>query len=176
MVPVSRLEGVTIPVSPQWCSKAPEVPPWPTRSHLYSTWAWAMLSVQQMLQGMNLPPPSVPQGFIHSISPSCWEERGAGTPQPPQPASLSKFIAVTRQRGEDEVQIGSSPALVMEFGGRIILFHCLAWEEHREAPHVPGASSRAHTWAERRRLCPHSCTPWMHLKKRGNCECGKGFS
>lgn len=29
----------------------------------------------------------------------------------------------------------------MEFGGKIILFHPLAWEEeHRGAPRVPGAS------------------------------------
>lgn len=122
-----------------------------------------MLGVQQILQGTNLPPPSAPQGLIHSISPSCWEERGACTSQP----SLSnKFTAATRQRGQDEVQVESSPGLLMEFGRKIILFHRLAWEEHREAPNVPGASSHAHTWAERRRSCPHSCTSWMHLKKK----------
>lgn len=37
------------------CSKAPEAPPWPTRSHLRPTRAWARLGAQQMPQGMNLP-------------------------------------------------------------------------------------------------------------------------
>lgn len=53
--PVSRLEAVTIPVSPQPVQQSPEAPPWPTRSHLCPTWAWARLSAQQTLQGINLP-------------------------------------------------------------------------------------------------------------------------
>lgn len=38
------------------------------------------------------------------------------------------------------MQIESSPGVATQFGKKIILFHPLAWEEHQEAPRVPGAS------------------------------------
>lgn len=92
---LTRLLSLGSKVSPSQClhsqcSKAPEVPPWSTRSCMNCMWAWTQFGAQQMQQGLNLT-----QGWGSSSTslcptklnpqhlPSCQEERGAGTPQPP---------------------------------------------------------------------------------------------
>lgn len=90
MALVSRLEGVTIPMSPQPVQQSPQGA---TMVHMflftYCMWAWKWFGAQQMLQGMHLTQgwgssstSLCPTKFNPQHLPSCQEERGADTPWP----------------------------------------------------------------------------------------------
>lgn len=92
---LTRLLSLGSKVSPSQClhsqcSKASEVPPWSTCSCMNCMWAWTQFGAQQMQQGLNLThgwgsssTSLCPTKLNPQHLPSCQEERGAGTPQPP---------------------------------------------------------------------------------------------
>lgn len=101
-----------------WCSKASKASPWPTSSHLCPMWAWARPRGWGSSSTSFCPMRLNPQHLTHLPGgKESWYP--LSTPNQCSPASSQ----LAMQRGEDEAQSKSSPGLVIEFGGKIILFH-----------------------------------------------------